>query len=104
MWQRWIRDLRVQLHWLKIDIIRRWRLDTSAGTLGIITLILGGLLLVAIGDSVAHVFQLFIPWVAGSNVGRVYWQSIGIAIKTSFLFLLFIVSLIMFLYIKFTEH
>lgn len=104
MWQKWLRDLRVQFHWIKIDIIRRWRLDTSAGTMGIITLILGVVLLAVIGDGIAKIFQSFIPWVAGSRVGEVYWQSIGLGIKTSFSFLLFSVSLIIFLYIKFSER
>ena len=89
MWRRWIRDLSVELHWVNRNIIRRWRLDTPTGIMGILTLISGLLLLIVIGDAIAHAFRAFIPWVSGSRVGEVYWQSIGFGIKTSFLFLLF---------------
>jgi len=104
MWRRWIRDLSLEFHWAKRDIIRRWRMDTPAGTVGILTLISGLLLLVVIGDGIAHAFRAFIPWISGSRVGEVYWQSIGFGMKTSFMFLLFSGSLILFIVLKFSER
>ncbi len=100
MWRRWISDLRVELHWMKRDIIRRWQLDTSTGIMGILTLVSGLSLLVVIGDGVAHIFRSYVPLVSGSRVGEVYWQSIGFGIKTSFIFILFSASLIIFFMLK----
>lgn len=100
MWRRWIRDLSVELHWTRRNIIRRWRLDTPTGVMGILTLISGLLLFVVIGNGISQIFRSFVPWVSGSRVGEVYWQSIGFGIKTSFIFLIFSGSLIIFFLLK----
>lgn len=104
MWRRLINDLSVELHWMKRDIIRRWRLDTSTGVMGILTLISGLLLFIVIGDGVAHIFRSFVPFVSGSRVGEVYWQSIGFGLKISFIFLVFSSSLIILFLLKFLER
>jgi len=104
MWRRWISDLSVRLHWAKSDIMRRWRLDAHSGTVGILVLISGLLLFIIIGDAVAHAFRAVMPWVAGTQVSEIYWQSIGFGIKTSFLLLLFIGSLMLFLLLKFFDR
>ena len=104
MWRRWISDLSVAFHWMKRDIICRWRLDTSTGVMGILTLISGLLLLVVIGDGIAHIFRSFVPFVSGSRVGEVYWQSIGFGIKTSLIFMIFVGSLIILLLLKLSER
>jgi len=100
MWGRWIRDLSVELYWMRRNIIRRWRLDTPTGVMGILTLISGILLFVVIGNGVSKIFRAFVPWVSGSRVGEVYWQSIGFGIKTSFIFLIFSGSLIIYFVLK----
>lgn len=100
MWRRWIRDLSVELYWIRRNIIRRWRLDTPTGIMGILTLISGVLLFVLIGSGISQIFRSFVPWVSGSRVGEVYWQSIGFGIKTSFIFLIFSGSLIIFFLLK----
>ena len=100
MWGRWIRNLNIELHWMKRNIIRRWQLDTPTGVMGILTLISGLLLFVIIGNGMSLIFRSFVPWVSGSRVGEVYWQSIAFGIKTSFLFLIFIGSLIIFFLLK----
>lgn len=104
MWRRWISDLSVELHWIKRDIIRRWRLDTAMGVMGILTLISGLLLFVVIGDGMAYIFRSFTPWVYGSHVGEVYWQSIRFGLKASFIFLIFSGSLIILFLLKFSER
>ncbi|SPF56967.1 conserved hypothetical protein [Candidatus Desulfosporosinus infrequens] len=104
MWRRFVSDLGVELHWLKRDIIRRWRLDTFTGVMGILTLVSGLLLFVVLGDGIAHIFRSFVPLVSGSRVGDVYWQSIGFGIKISFIFLIFSGSLVIFLLLKFSER
>ena len=100
MWGRWIRDLSVELHWMRRNIIRRWRLDAPTGVMGMLTLISGLLLFVVIGNGISQIFRSFVPWVSGSRVGEVYWQSIGFGIKTSFIFLIFSGSLIIFFLLK----
>jgi len=100
MWRRWIRKLSVELPWMKRNIIRRWRLDTPTGFMGILTLISGILLFVVIGNGIAKIFRSFVPWISGSRVGEVYWQSIGFGIITSFVFLFFCGSLILFFVLK----
>jgi membrane-anchored protein YejM (alkaline phosphatase superfamily) len=96
--------MRVELHWMKRDILRRWRLDTSVGIMGMLTLISGLLLFVVIGDGTAHIFRSFIPLVAGTRVGEVYWQSIGFGIKVSFIFLVFSASLTILFLLRFFER
>lgn len=104
MWPRWIRDLRVELYWMKRDLSRRWRLDNPTGVVGILTLISGVLLLIVIGVGVAHAFRVSIPLVPGSRVEEIYWQSIGFGIRTSFLFLIFSGSVIVFFLLKFFDR
>jgi hypothetical protein len=104
MWRRWIRGLGIELHWMRRNIIRRWRLDTPTRVMGIITLISGLLLFVVIGNGVSQIYRSFVPWISGSRVGEVYWQSIGFGIKTSFIFLIFSGSLIVFFVLKLSER
>jgi hypothetical protein len=104
MWGRWLRDLSVELYWMRRNIIRRWRLDTPTGVMGILTLISGLLLFVVIGNGISQIFRSFVPWVSGSRVGEVYWQSIGFGIKTSFIFLFFSGSLIIFFLLKLSRR
>jgi len=96
MLKRWLRDLIVLFYWLKRDAVRRWKLDTPSGMMGIISLIAGLFLLVILGQSFAAVFRAMIPWVSGSGVAEVYWSSIGFGIKVSIIFLVFVVSVLLF--------
>ena len=102
MWRKWIRELKLELHWTKRNIIRRWRLDTPLGVMGIVMITSALLLLIVLGNGVSQIFRAFLPWVSGSRVGEVYWQSIGFGIKTSFLFLIFSGSLIIYVILKFS--
>ena len=104
MWERWIRNLSLELYWLRRNIIRRWRLNTPTRVMGILTLISGILLFVIIGNGISQIFRSFVPWVYGSRVGEVYWQSIGFGIKTSLIFLVFISSLTIFSLLKFSRR
>ncbi len=104
MWQRWLDSMKIEFHWWKRDIIRRWRLDTPLGMSGILLIISGVLLLFVLGNGAAHLFRFFVPWVSGSHIGDVYWQSIGFGIKASLTFMLFCVSLIAFIVFKLSER
>jgi len=105
MWRKWIRNLSVEFYWMRRNIVRRWRLDTPTGVMSILILISGLLLFVVIGNGVSQIFRAFVPWVSGSRVGEVYWQSIGFGIKTSFIFIIFSGSIIIFFLLKlFRRH
>lgn len=104
MWQRWIRMFGMELQWIKRDIIRRWRLDTPTGVLGILLLVSAVLLLGVIGAGFAYIFRSFAPWVSGARVGEMYWYSIGFGLKASCLFILFVGSLIMYCLFKLSER
>jgi hypothetical protein len=104
MWRRWIRNLIVELHWMKRNIIRRRRLDTPTRVVGILTLISGLLLFIVIGNGISQIYRSYVPWVSGSRVGEVYWQSIGFGVKTSFVFLIFSASLIILFVLKVSER
>ena len=104
MWRRQIRLLNIELQWIKRDMIRRCRLDTPTGVMGILLLISAVLLFVVIGGGFAYIFRSFVPWVSGSRVEEIYWYSLGFGIKVSFLLLLFIGSLITFVLLKLSER
>jgi len=104
MRRNWLRDFDAHLYWLTQDLFRRWRLDTPAGFAGIIALISGVACLIILGQGFARMFQVFFPWVAGNRVGEVYWRSVGLGFRASFSFLVFCISFIIFLTIKFTNR
>lgn len=104
MWRKWIRIFSLELEWMKRDMIRRWRLDTPIGVMGILLLTSGLLSFIVIGAGFAYIFRSFVPWVSGARVGEVYWYSLGFGIKASFLLLLFVGSLIMFCLFKLNER
>lgn len=101
---RWTDTLKIEFHWWKRDVIRRWRLDTPIGMSGILVIVSGILLLIVLGNGAAHIFRFFVPWVSGSRIGDIYWQSIGFGIKASIIFILFCTSLIAFIAFKFSER
>lgn len=100
MRQRWIREIGMELFWLKKDLIRRWRLDTPTGIMGIIAVISGLVLLIFMVQGIAMVIRGAIPWVAGSKVSAIYWTSLGYAIKATLAFLAFSTSVIIFFLLK----
>ena len=104
MWRRWIRNLTIELDWMKLGIIRRWRLDTPTGVLGTIILISGVLFFIIIGTGIARIFRSFVPWVDGTRVGEVYWQSLSFGFKASILLLIFGGALMAYLFLKFTDR
>ncbi len=100
MWRRFFNELSIHLYWLKYDLIRKWRLDSPFGILGIIILVSGLFLLILIGEGVARYFRILLPWVAGAKVSDVYWTSLFFGLKFSIAFILFSGALIIFLVLK----
>jgi hypothetical protein len=100
MWYRIFREIMMEFYWIKKDIIRRWRLDTPVGVMGIIAIVSGITLSIFICQVVAKIIRGAIPWVAGSTVGALYWSSIGLALKVSFIFIIFCSSLILYFLLK----
>jgi hypothetical protein len=104
MWRRWLRDVGIEWHWIKRDMIRRWSLDTPVGIMGILIIISGVLFIIIVGDAVAHVFRSFIPWLSGSSVSEIYWKSLAFGLKVSSVFLLFSGSLIIYFLLKYSNR
>ena len=104
MRSKWSRDFNVKFQWMKRDLMRHLKLDTPTGFAGILVIISSLLLFVVIASGIARIFRSFVPWVSGSRTGEIYWYSIGFGIKTSFLFIILVISLIVFLLHKFSER
>ncbi len=100
MLNRVVRELRMELYWLRKDLTRRFQLDTPIGLIGVIVILSGLGLFIMISQGIAKIFRAAIPWVSGSAVGSVYWTSIIFALKASFLFLLFSASILTLLWLK----
>lgn len=101
MWRKWLRDIEVEWHWLKRDLVRRWGLDTPVGIVGILAVISGLLFIIIVGEAVANIFRSMLPWLSGTRVSEIYWESLGLGFKISSLFLLFSGSLILFVLLKY---
>jgi len=104
MRRSWFRYCGANLTWFVRDLVWRWQLDTPTGLAGIITGISGFGCLVILGQGFARMFQAFFPWVSGSRVGEVYWGSVGWGFRISFMFLVFCISLIVFLVLRLTDR
>lgn len=104
MWKKVLQDLGIEFYWLKRDLLRRWPLDTPVGIVGIIALISGIIFMVIIWQGLAATFRHLVPWVAGSQVGNVYWSSVAFSLKASLVFLIFCTSLIIFMIIKLSSR
>lgn len=104
MWNKWTRSLFVEFQWMKRNLVRRWKLDTPTGVMGMLVIISALLLFIVIGSGIARIFRSLVPWVTGSRVGEIYWYSISFGIKASFLFIIFSASLIVFFLHKFSER
>ncbi|AFM39213.1 hypothetical protein Desaci_0124 [Desulfosporosinus acidiphilus SJ4] len=100
MRRRWIDILYIEFYWWKRDIIRHFKLDTLTGISGILFVCSSVLFLIILGSAAAHIFRNFIPWVSGSRIGDVYWQSISFGIKAALTFMVFCGSLIAFIIFK----
>lgn len=100
MRQRWIREIGMEIFWMKKKLIRRWRMDTPAGIMGIIAVIAGLVLFILMVQGIAMVIRGAMPWVAGSKVSTIYWSSLGYALKAAFAFLVFCTSIIIFFLLK----
>lgn len=104
MWRRWLKDIKVEWHWIKRDMIRHWSLDTPVGIMGILTIISGLLFIIIVSDAVAHIFRSFVPWLSGSGVSYIYWKSLGFGLKISIVFLMFSGSLILYFLLKYSSR
>ncbi|AHF05754.1 hypothetical protein [Desulfitobacterium metallireducens] len=100
MRHRWIHEIGMEIFWMKKELIRRWRMDTPTGIMGIIAVTSGFVLLIFMVQGIAMVIRGAIPWVAGSKVSALYWSSLGYALKATLAFLVFCTSIIVFILLK----
>ncbi len=103
MWQRWLRNLSIELYRCSWSL-RRWNADLPAGLVGILAVSSGLLLIVVLGSGVIEMFRATIPWVAGARLGDIYWASIAFSVRVAFSFLLFCASLAAFLFMRFIKR
>jgi len=101
MWERIRRELLMEYYWWKRHAVKKWRLDSPLGVMGILFIVSGIFLMIIIGQAFAAVFRNLIPLVAGTQVAGVYWSSILFALKISLVFITFFISLIVLLFLKF---
>lgn len=100
MRHRWMREIGMEIYWIKKELIRRWRMDTPAGIMGIIAVISGLVLFIIMVQGIALIIRGAIPWVTGSKVSAIYWSSLGYALKAALAFLVFCTSIIIFILLK----
>lgn len=102
MWERIRRELLIEYYWWKRQKVRRRGADSSFGVLGILFIASGIILMLLIGQGLALFFRSMIPLVSGPQIAGTYWSSVFLALKASLFFMVFIVSLIIILFFKFT--
>ncbi|ADY54601.1 hypothetical protein Sgly_0230 [Syntrophobotulus glycolicus DSM 8271] len=103
MWKRLKRELLFEYYWYRRHFKVLRQLESPLGFFGAVFVISSIFLLVIIGQAFAAIFRNMIPVVKGSDIAGVYWTSIILAIKFTIVLLIFIVSLIIVLFIKFSR-
>lgn len=102
MWKRIRRELLVEYYWWKRHAVKKRRLDSPLGVMGILLITSGIFLMIIIGQAFAAMFRNMMPLVSGTQVAGAYWSSVLFALKFSLVLMAFIVFIIVFLYLKFS--
>jgi hypothetical protein len=102
MWERIRRELLIEYYWWKRHNVKKRSLDSPLGLMGILFITSGIFLMVIIGQAFAAAFRNMIPVVSGTQVAGIYWASIYFAIKISVVFIIFVISMILILYFRFS--
>jgi hypothetical protein len=103
MWERIRRELLIEYYWWKRHSVKKRRLDSPLGVMGILFITSGIFVLIIIGQALAAIFRNMIPLVSGTQVAGAYWSSVFFALKLSIVLLIFIISMIVILYLKFSR-
>ena len=104
MWERIRRELLIEYYWWKRHSVKKRRLDSPLGVMGILFIASGIFLLIIIGQALAAIFRNMIPLVSGTQVAGTYWSSVFFALKISLVLLVFIISMIVMLYFKLSRN
>lgn len=102
MWERIRRELFLEYYWWKRHTLKKRHLDSPFSIVGILFIISGIFLLVIMGQAFAAVFRNMIPLVNGTQIAGAYWSSVIFAIKICLVLIVFILSVILILYLKFS--
>lgn len=100
MWRRNFYGYRPDWYRLKQDIMKRLRLNTSTGLIGMVMGIAGIMLLTTLVMGFAKVYRNMFLWVSGSRVNEVYWESIRFGLQAGVFLLLFCGSVIIYFIVK----
>jgi hypothetical protein len=104
MWLRVRRELLMEYYWWKRHSGAKKGLDSPLGIMGILIITSAVIVLVIIGQAFAAVFRNMIPIVGGNQIAGIYWYSITFAFKVTLALLLLFVSVVVYLFLKFTRR
>jgi len=104
MWQRIRRELLIEYYWWKRHSVKKWRMDSPSGIMGILFISSGIILMIIIGQAFAFIFRSMVPMVSGYQAAGVYWSSVVIALKFSIGLIIFFSLIILFIFIKFFKR
>lgn len=101
MWERIRRELLIEYFWWKRHTVKQKRMDSPVGIMGILLIASGTFLMIIIGQAFAALFRNMVPFVSGTQVAGTYWSSVFFALKISIFLIIFIISIIIILYLRF---
>ncbi len=104
MWERIRRELLIEYYWWRRHTVKKWRLDSPVGVVGILLITSGIILTIIIGQAFAALFRNMMPLVSGTQVAGAYWSSVFFALKISIVLMIFIISIIVFLFLRFSRR
>ena len=92
------RNLKFEFIPSKKYVNRNRHRDTGIKNLGILILALTLVAFYLVSSLFSQIFRAFTPWVPGTGVGTLYWQSMAFGLKAGFIFLLCICGILIFLF------
>jgi len=104
MWERIRRELLIEYYWWRRHTVKKRHLDSPLGVMGILLITSGIFLVVIIGQGFAALFRNMMPLVSGTQVAGAYWSSVIFAMKISVVLIIFISSIIIFLFLKVSKR
>jgi hypothetical protein len=104
MWERIRRELLIEYYWWRRHTGKKRGLDSPVGVVGILLIISGIFLMTIIGQGFASLFRNMMPLVSGTQVAGAYWSSVIFALKVSIALMVFMISIVIFLFLKFSSN
>ncbi|UWG97759.1 hypothetical protein LPY66_02715 [Dehalobacter sp. DCM] len=100
MWERIRRELLVEYYWWRRQNIKKKRLDSPAGIMGILLIGAGIFLMILFAQGIAALLRSIIPVVNGTQIAGAYWSSVFLAIKISLGLIILLVGVVFYIIFK----